>query len=200
MSRLESRPRIVSGWVLFCSRRKVQTRSSVIWRQRRCWVRSKSFFMTVWVSMTGSLWLIVIFRSHRSVPDHHGLRLLEVRQGCGQGSLRSLLPQEPVPRRVHHFRRARGMRQVPRQLPLLGQRYVVDMSRLRTTYRISYIYTSIFIFIILLALLWLMIDCEILDLVWTWTMDRKAVDPLCLFILWQWWSPFLFWMVACTFV
>ena len=58
----------------------------------------------------------------RSLPDNDGVRVLEGEARRRPRRLRPLLPQEPLPRRVHHLRGTLGVPQVPRELPILGQR------------------------------------------------------------------------------
>jgi hypothetical protein len=59
----------------------------------------------------------------RSVPNHHGLRVLEVGPHPGQGGVRPVLQKEPLQRRVHHLCRTGGVPEIPGELSLFRQRY-----------------------------------------------------------------------------
>lgn len=59
----------------------------------------------------------------RSLPDHDGVRVLEVRQDGRSRRVRSVLPHEPFPGRVHHLCWTGGVPQVHGELSLLGDRY-----------------------------------------------------------------------------
>ena len=70
---------------------------------------------------------LIIVVNYRFVSDHHGVRVLEEREAHRPFRLRPVLPQEPIPGRVHNIRRTRGMPQVSQELPLFGSWFVLNL-------------------------------------------------------------------------